>query len=465
MLQDRYQTDKVFSGILKLTNEMDPILAQIDKILDDDEIFQLIKADWSKRYPKTLVTGRNSTPVEVILRMLAVKRLYSFSYEDAEYQVRDSLVLRQFCRVYLNDIPDDTTLIRWANLIQPETLEKFNQRVTHLATQLKITRGRKMRTDGTVVESNIHPPTDNSLLADGVRVLGRTLQRAKQVLADESSLGQAVFRNRVRSARQTARQISETLRKGGETAYAAGQAAYGKLVNITQATVEQAQQVLTALKESTAHEAHRLAKTLETFIPRTQQAIEQTLRRVFQGEKVPAGEKIVSLFEPHTDIIRRDKLNRPVEYGHKVWLDEVDGGLVSHYRVLEGNPHDSTQWEPSLDHHAQQFGHPPHLASADRGVYSEANETYAQGLGVTRVVLPKSGYKSEERRRYEKQPWFKRGRKWQSGIEGRISVLKRGYHLARCLDHGLSGFKRWVGWGIIAANLKVMGRTLAARRI
>jgi IS5 family transposase len=318
MLQDRYETDKVFSSILKLTNEMDPVLAQIDEILDDEEIFQLGKADLSKRHAKTLVTGRNSTPVEVILRMLAIKRLYGFSYEDTEYHVRDSLVLRQFCRIYFNDVPDDTTLIRWANLIQPETLEKFNQRVTQLAKALNITRGRKMRTDGTVVESHIHFPTDSSLLADGVRVLGRSLQRAKQVLADRSDLPQAVFRNRVRSARQTARQISQTLRKGNKTAQARGREAYGKLVTITQATITQAQQVLTALQDDTTQEAQRLAKTLETFIPRTQQVIDQTQRRVFQDEKVPAREKLVSLFEPHTDIIRRNKRGRPVEYGHKV---------------------------------------------------------------------------------------------------------------------------------------------------
>jgi IS5 family transposase len=175
-----------------------------------------------------------------------------------------------------------------------------------------------MRTDGTVVESHIHFPTDNSLLADGVRVLGRSLQRAKQVLADRSNLPQAVFRNRVRSARRTARQISQTLRKGNKTAQARGREAYRKLVTITQATVTQAQQVLTALQDDTTQEAQRLAKTLETFIPRTQQVIDQTQRRVFQDEKVPAREKLVSLFEPHTDIIRRNKRGRPVEYGHKV---------------------------------------------------------------------------------------------------------------------------------------------------
>ena len=114
MLQDRYETDKIFASILKLTNEMDPILAEIDQLLDDEELYQLIRKDLARRFPQTEVTGRKSTPVEVILRMLTVKRLYALSYEKTEYQVRDSLVLRQFCRVYLQDVPDDTTLIRWA---------------------------------------------------------------------------------------------------------------------------------------------------------------------------------------------------------------------------------------------------------------------------------------------------------------------------------------------------------------
>ena len=184
MLQDRYESDKLFTDILKLTSAMDPVLAQIDQLLDDEVLYQLIRQDLAQRYPQTEQTGRNSTPVEVILRMLAIKRLYGFSYEQTEYHVRDSLVLRQFCRVYLKPVPDDTTLIRWAALIQPDTLEEFNQRLTQLARQLKVTRGRKLRTDGTVVETNIHPPSDSSLLADSVRVLGRTLSRARQVLGE-----------------------------------------------------------------------------------------------------------------------------------------------------------------------------------------------------------------------------------------------------------------------------------------
>ena len=176
------------------------------------------------------------------------------------------------------------------------------------------------------------------------------------------------------------------------------------------------------------------------------------------GEQVPAQEKIVSLFEAHTDIIRRGKESHPVEYGHKIWLNEVEGGLVSHYRILKGNPSDEQQWKPSLKAHQATFHHPPQQASADRALYSEPNEQFALDLGVQRVILPKRGYRSKQREKLEHRTWFVKGRKWHVGIEGRISVLKRAHDLGRCLAHGLSGFQCWVGWGVITGNLAVLSR-------
>jgi len=341
--------------------------------------------------------------------------------------------------------------------IQPDTLHAFNDRVTAIATEVKVTRRRKLRTDGTVVETNIHYPTDSSLLADGVRVLSRTIKRAKKILAAET------FRDRTRSARNQARRIADEARKRGSEAATNLKELYRHLVSTTKTNVQQAKQVLGALKEQTSRQAKRLVDTLEQFIPRVEQVIEQTVRRVFEEQIVPAQEKIVSLFEPHTDIIRRNKANKPTEFGHKVWLDEVDGGIVANYRVLDGNPPDRDQWRPSLEHHIQQFGRPPDQASGDRGVYSPENETYAAEIGVRRVILPKPERKSAAQRQHEQQRWFKRGCRFHVGVEGRISVLKRKHDLDRCLDHGEDGFERWVGWGIIASNLAVMGATLAAR--
>ena len=168
MLVEHYRTDKRFEELLGYFPELSPELKKMDAYLEDEKLFRLIRGDLAKRYPKTTETGRHSTPVEVVLRMLVVKRLYGYSYAETERVVRDSLSLRQFCRVFLHDVPDEKTLIRWAHVIQPKTLEKFNERIMQLAIERKVTKGRTLRTDGTVVESNIHPPSDSRLLADGV---------------------------------------------------------------------------------------------------------------------------------------------------------------------------------------------------------------------------------------------------------------------------------------------------------
>ena len=458
MLRERYPVDKIFDEIAVHFPKMDPILAKVDGYLEDEQLYQLVKGDLSKRRPKTLETGRKSTPVEVALRMLVVKRLYQYSYAETERYVSDSLVLRQFCRVYLNRVPDDTTLIRLANLIQTETLEKFNARITELALKSKVTKGKKLRTDGTVVETNMHTPSDSHQLADSVRVLARTIGRARKVLQTVKESVVEAVEDFTTAARRTARKIGEILRKRTDEAQEAGKQQYQELLAMTEKTIQQASQTLDQLGQQTGKAAQRLKRTLATFIPLAEKVVDQTNRRVLKDEKVPAQDKVLSIFEPHTDIICRGKESHPVEYGHKVWLNEVDGGIVTHFRILDGNPNDETQWEPSLNAHVESFGLPPEQASADRGLYSAPNEKFAKDLGIEHVVLPKRGYKSKQRREHESQEWFVEGRKWHAGVEGRISVLKRAHGLGRCLNHGLPGFERWIGWGVIAGNLAVMGR-------
>src|SRR5580765_3928306 len=164
MIVDRYEPMNLFKLVPQLQLEMDPELAALDKLLDDDLLFQRVKADLFRRSPQSARKGRHSTPVEVILRMLAIQHLYDWRYQETEHYVNDSLVLRQFCRLYLAKAPDDTTLIRWANQIHPETLHVLLDRVVALAQSAKVTRGRKLRIDGTVVETTVQYPTDSSLL-------------------------------------------------------------------------------------------------------------------------------------------------------------------------------------------------------------------------------------------------------------------------------------------------------------
>jgi IS5 family transposase len=401
MLREHYATDKLFEEVLGYVPEMAPELAKIDSYLGDEKLYRLIRKDLSLRNPKTRQTGRNSTPVEVVLRMLVVKRLYGYSYAETEKRVSDSLRLRQFCRVYLNDVPDDTTLIRWANLIQPKTLEQFNQRIIQLAVERKVTKGRKLRTDGTVVESNIRPPSDGRLLADSVRVLARNVQRGRTLLQAAGQNIQAGFEDCTQKAKRLAHRIGETLRSKKEAARTMGRQHYQNLLALTEQTIDWAVQTEKQLRKRSQQSAKHLAETLAHFIPLACQVIEQATRRILKNEQVPASEKIVSLFEEHTDIICRGKESRPVEYGHKLWLNEVEGGLVSHYRILEGNPSDEQQWKPSLKAHITTFQQPPIQASADRGLSSEPNEKIARDLGVKLVILPKRGYRSKTRLKQE----------------------------------------------------------------
>lgn len=463
MLRDRYDPLDVFALVPALSLQMEPVLTQLDQLLEDDLVFGALKADLARRYPHTLTTGRPSTPVEVILRMLVVKHLYGFSYEQTEHWVADSLVLRQFCRVYLASVPDDTTLIRWANTIQPQTLHALLEHVVELARRLKVTRGRKLRLDSTVVETNIHHPSDSTLLYDGVRLVGRLLGKAKQLLTQSAPLGKAAFQNRTRAAKRQMKRIMQTARQRGESAADQMQTAYRRLLEVARASVGQAQQVAGVLGQAAGAAARRLAERLRQGVDLVEQVMSQTERRVLEGEAVPAGEKTLSIFEPHTRIIRKGKAGRPVEFGRVLWLDEVEGGIISRYAVLAGNPADSEQLRPSVDHHRRVFKKPPRLLAGDRGVHSASNEEYAQAAGIEQVVLPKPGAKSAKRIAYEQQGWFKRGHDWRAGIEGRISGLKRRHKLARCLNHGEEGMERWVGWGVITHDLKQIAQVTAAR--
>jgi IS5 family transposase len=463
MIVDRHDPINLFEMVPKLKLEMEPELAQLDVLLEDDELFKLLKTDLLKRYPHSERLGRHSTPVEVILRMLVVKRLYGWSYEHTEHFVSDSIVLRQFCRLYLEPAPDDTTLIRWANTIGPKTLEKLNERVLALARSLKVTRGRKLRTDGTVVETNIRYPTDDTLLVDGVRVISRLVGRAKSFIKEgvrRAAKGEP-FRDRTCGAKKLAHKISKMARRRGGEAQATYRAAYERLVEVARASIRQAGRVRSMLEEVPC--AQKISEEISHFAGLLERVVSQTRRRVLEGERLPATQKLVSIFEPHTAIIRRGKARSTTEFGRKVWLSEVDGGILSGFWILEGNAGDEAQLEAVLEDHLRLFARAPELVAADRNVHSKENERLAKEMGVKKVCLPKAGNKSKEREEHERQGWFKRARRFRAGIEGRISFMKRREYLGRCRDKGEEGFGRWVGWGVLTANLDAIAQTLATR--
>ena len=460
MLRDRSAPVDLFALVPALELRFEPELAELDRLLEDDQIFQHVKADLSRRRPHTTETGRPSTPVEVILRLLVVQHVYAWSYAQTEHFVGDSLMLRQFCRLGFEPVPHHTTLMRWSNLLQPETMHRLLDRVTELARSLKVTRGRKLRIDSTVVATTIHYPTDSTLLFDGVRVLSRLAQRAAAALSGQV---RRLGTRRTRLAKHLVRRIEATAAVRATVADRAERPKlYRRLLAVAQASVRHAHQVqrwLTGWDDATAQ---RLVAALQHTAPLVQQVIDQADRRVLRGETVPASAKLVSLFEPHTAIVRRGKAHLPAEFGRKIMLDEVDGGLITRYAVLVGNPPDAPELPISLLHHQACFTHVPDVLTADRAFFTLDNDQLAHDLCIRSVALPRSGPLTSAARQTRHRAAFRQAYRWRAGIEGRISVLKRRFGLGRCRYHGDAGMERWVGWGLLAHNLRQISRSVVA---
>jgi IS5 family transposase len=453
MLIDTHQAEDVFARVPELAAQIDPVLHVLDGLLEDDELYQQVRADLGTRYPHTLVHGRHSTPVEVILRMLLCKHLYQWSFKETEERVKDSLVLRWFCRVYFARVPDETTLLRWLRTLRPETLHALNDRVVQLAVQAKVTKGRKLRLDATCVQTEIHHPTDSGLLVDSVRVLSRFVKRAKGLVADQVSYLEQTCRSRLRTARKTAQTLHRQLRRKGEDKEAEQKHLYQKLIETAEQMVRQATPVLEALGQQTASEATRLFTEAQALLPLVKQVIVQARSRVLEGKKVPSEQKVLSLFEPHTRAIPRHKGGALVEFGRQVILDEVDGGIVTRYAILS-HPNEHGQAIDAVQHHQTVFEHPPNLLTGDRGVHSPGTEATLKAAGVKRVAIPASGPLSEERRALEHTRSFRRGYRWRAGVEGRIASLRRDYGWRKSAYHGSDGMERWLGLGVIASNLR-----------
>jgi len=473
MLVTAYPPEDVFTRVPELAAQTDPVLLQLDRLLEDDALFQAVWADLVRRYRLTAVHGRHSTPAEAILRLLVVKHLYAWSYQETEARVADSLVLRWFCRVYFRRVPDATTLLRWAQTLQPETLHRLNDRAAKLAAEARVTRGRKLRVDGTVVETTIHHPTDSGLLGDGVRVLTRLIKRAQPLVGAALADRRDAFRDRSRTMRRALRALHRLVRRTGETVEAEQRQLYARLIQTTEQVVEQAQQVRAALATrrlrsgaSEQDRLQRLRQAVERFVPLVEQVIRQARARVLEGGKIPAQEKIVSLFEPHTRILQRRKTGVPIEFGRHVVLDEVEGGLVTRYHLLPAGASEHGELPTAVAHHQQVFGHPPDLVAGDRGFHlPPVQAATLQQAGVKHMIVPWQGPASAERLALEHSRAWRRRYRWRAGIEGRIHSLRRDYGLKRCRDHGEVGMERCVGWGILASNLWHIGQACAKRAI
>jgi len=428
-----------------------PALRRVDEVLEDEELVDLVAEALERRHPGSRRKGRRGTPAEVVLRMLILKHLHDWSFDECEREVRGSLVYRAFCRIDCERVPDAKTLIRLSHLLGTDVLKKVLARLVHLARQRKVVRGLKLRVDTTVVETNVHYPTDSTILSDGVRVLTRSLKKLKQEVGE----GVVEVRDRSRAMAHRIFELTQRSRKlVQEQARVRLQQLYGEVLGITRAVVREAQAATAKLEGKLSAAGEVLVQQIHQTVEIVKRVIGQTRARVFKGDTHYPG-KVLSIFEPHTEAIRKGKAAKPTEFGKQVKIQEAEGQFITDYEVCATRIPDQDLWVPSLEKHIQLFGRPPRLAVADAGFASGKNESAASELGVKRVVLPGASKRCREKQR---KRWFRRALRWRTGCEGRISALKRRHGLRRCRYRGSAGMDRWVGLGVVANNLWVLGR-------
>ena len=464
MIQRRYAQRGIFEAAIGSLEQLisglvGPELERLDVVLADEHLRETVVERLARRRPRSRTHGRPGTPAEVVLRMLVLKRLKGWTFEQTEREVRASLVYRQVTRVYFERVPDAKTLIRLSQVIGVQGVEEIHRRLVELARQRGVVRGRRARVDTTVVETNVHYPTESSLLGDGVRVLTRAIKRLEAATTGATQRMRTRLRATSRrmweikrAALGKAPQVRERLQRG-----------YRELLKVVRATMRDSagilQDVASGRRQAVDGKAARLVRRvcgqLEELRPRLQRIIAQTRARVLGGDTHFEG-KLLSLFEPHTEAIRKGKAAKPTEFGKLVKLHEGENQIIVDYEVFAKRPADATLLQPTVKRHKELLGRVPDLLAADRGFWSAANKQAALAAGVKKVCIPATGRGSAEQRHMQRQRWFRRGQRFRTGCEGRISVIKRRDGLARCRYRGMDGMDRWVGWGVVSNNLWVL---------
>jgi transposase, IS5 family len=444
----------------------EPWMREADRLLEDEALVTTVHAALQRRRRQSATRGRPGTPAEVVLRLLVLKHLRNWSYAVLEREVRTNLVYRTFTRVGGDKVPDAKTMGKWITALGPAVITELHQRLVAIARETQVVEGRKLRVDTTVVETNIHYPTDSTLLGDGVRVLTRTMKRITTMIGHAGTR----LRDRSRSVKRRVLEIGRIARAKGAQRQDRLVHAYQRLFEITSRVVGQAKRFAqdiragvkcgTDVVQQAALDGWR--EHLDLFVPRIQQVLRQARARILRGD-TRVEDKLLSLFEPNTEIIRKGKASKPNEFGKLVKLQEAEQQIITHYEVYDRRPSDADLLLPTLDAHVQVFDRVPRLVTADAAFYSTANEDAAHAKGVTRVCIPNRSTKSAARKREQKKRWFKNGQRWRTGCEGRISVVKRRHGLTRSRYKGDEGMKRWVGLGVIADNLINISRVLSTR--
>lgn len=424
-------------------------LEKISAILNQkNSIYEIVAQDIGQAEH---ATGANGMTVEQIVRAAIIKQMEGFSYEELAFHLEDSKAYRTFCRFGFGENFAKSTLNANIKAISDSTWEQVNLCLIQYAEQEGIETGRKIRIDCTVVESNIHDPYDSELLWDSVRVMARILKQGKEYLPGLDF----IFMDHSLSAKRRRLEIMNSKNSKDR------EKSYKVLIRMTEKTVGYAESALQALSEYQADGLERavlaqgIKEQLSHYLPLVRQIICQTTRRVIHGESVPAPEKLVSLFEPHTDIIVKDR--RETYYGHKICLAGGSSNLILDCRILDGNPADSTLTMSMLERQVEVYARPPLKVALDGGFASKDNLEKAKELSIKDVCFSK-GRGLDELEMCRSLYVYKVLKKFRAGIESGISWLKRSFGLGRCLWKGHDSFKSYVWSSIVSANLVTLAR-------
>lgn len=422
-------------------------LTAISALLDGQpRIATLAGQDLLRKCVKNPRTGRPGLTGDQVIRMALVRQMNTWTYAELAFHLADSASYRTFCRVSpLMTPPSKSALAANIRLLRPVTLEAINDLVVTGAAARRVERGRTVRIDSTVVEAAIHAPTDSSLLYDGIRVLLRLLRRAEHLT------NFTAYHTHLKRAKRRLLQIQHTAPR----ATAKRRVAYRDLLTLAQATMDYATCALVHLGMPGTPAVQALQQQLAHYRGLLERVLDQTTRRVLHGESVPATEKVVSLFEPHTDVIVKDR--RETYYGHKIFLTGGASGLILDCAIAKGNPADSTWAVAMLTRQRTLYGRVPRQATFDGGFASKDNLTRGKALGVADLCFTKRrGLAVLDMVR---SSWvYRKLRRFRAGIESVISLLKRAFGLDRCTWKGDTGFVAYVRLGVLTANLLTLAR-------
>jgi IS5 family transposase len=442
MRQERTVQASIFD--LFATHEIGHELKAMSQWLDEHhDLLGLVARDLGRHGVKA--TGRQGLPAEAVLRCALLKQYRQLSYQELAFHLEDSASFRAFARLPWSWSPQKSVLQKTISAIRPETWEEINRTLLSNARQAKLEDGSVVRLDSTVTAALMHEPSDSSLLWDAVRVMVRLLKQA-DVLAGGASLS---WRDHCRAAKKRARKVQFTRGRPNRVQL------YRELIAIARATLAYLQEAAAWLAATTNPLVELWQAQLYHYRPLVERIIRQSERRVLAGEPVPAAEKLVSLFEPHADIIVKG--SRDVEYGHKLNLTTGRSGMILDLVIEAGNPADSDRLLPMLERHIDLHGQAPRQAAADGGFASRDNLATAKALGVRDMAFnKKAGLRIED---MVTSNWvYRKLRNFRAGIEAGISCLKRAYGLARCTWRGLDHFKTYVWSSVVAHNLVLFTR-------